>query len=222
MNRKLKSSLLFPTVLSTVEHGDIEENAYFFQQMQKMKADPSIVNKCEAADTTTFIGYQPDIVWHEHFRNDPMWQSFMQKVFKHTIQAHMQNHLQAAGFPVPGSTYHIRSSWAVLYPKNSYQAPHFHRDTSCVFTYYVRVPERPAPENGITFINPNLASTYPSLKAFAYDHTFIPKNGSNVIFPGNIQHYAHPHFSDEEKMIIVFDVAFEPPENNSPQINRYQ
>ena len=222
MSTKLKSSVLFPTVVSTVEHGDIEENAYFFQLAQKLKADTSIVNKCEAADTTTFIGYQPDIVWHEYFKNDPKWQNFMQKVFNPSIQGHMQNHQQIAGFPVRGSSYHIKSSWAVLYPKNAYQAPHFHRDTSCVFTYYVKVPAGPAPENGITFINPNLASTYPKLKSFAYDHTFIPKNGSNVIFPGSMQHYAHPHFSDEEKMIIVFDVAFEPPQTSQPHVNRYE
>ncbi|TQV75439.1 hypothetical protein FLL45_10990 [Aliikangiella marina] len=223
MNSKvnIETSLLFPTVVSKVEHGDRPENQYFYDLVSKMKLDKSIANKCEAADTTTFMGYQPDIVLHEYLENDPMWQSFMNQCFHPAIQAHMQKHQMIAGFPVPGSTYVIHSSWAVIYPANSYQAPHFHRDTSCVFTYYVKVPKRPSPEAAITFINPNLASTYPKLKSFAYDHTIQPKNGSNVIFPGSMQHYAHPHFGDEEKMIIVFDIGFEPPSGYQRQKNRY-
>lgn len=221
INTKVQTSVLFPSIVSRTEFGDIPENKYLFDLVREMRKNKEIANACAEDDTTTFSGYQPDIVLHEHLKRDRGWQSFLQKVVDPALKGHIEAHQKIAGFPVPGSTFHIKASWAVIYPANAYQAPHFHRDVSCVFTYYVSVPKSKPPENAITFINPNLASTFPRLKSFAYDHTFIPKTGTNLIFPGSLQHYAHPHTGDEEKMIIVFDIAFEPPKDYKAPLERF-
>ncbi|PHS14769.1 MAG: hypothetical protein COA86_15350 [Kangiella sp.] len=215
MNKEVKvqTSVIFPSIVSQTEFGDIPENNYLFDLVSKMKSNKNISNKCEVADTTTFSGYQPDIMLHEYLKDDPVWKSFLNKVFVPTLNQHMNAHRQIAGFPVPGSSFKVNSSWAVIYPEKAYQAPHFHRDMACVFTYYVRVPKSRPPQNAITFINPNLASTYPTQKSFPYDHSIIPITGTNLIFPANIQHFAHPHFGEGEKMIIVFDITFEPPKD---------
>ena len=111
-----------------------------------------------------------------------------------------------------GGTWDIKASWAVLYPPAAYQAPHLHRDISCVVTYYARVPVRPRPEGAIGFINPHPESTFPVKENWPYDRHYFPMNGTCLVFPGWLQHFAHPHFSsDEERLMFSLDIVFHPP-----------
>jgi hypothetical protein len=131
----------------------------------------------------------------------------------------MAGHQKLSGWPVTGTRWRISASWAVLYPSGAYQAPHLHRDISCVLTYYARVPVRPRPEGAIGFINPHIESTFPARKNWPYDRHYFPMDGTCLVFPGWLQHFAHPHFAaDEERLMFSLDVSSILPDSRVPEL----
>lgn len=203
---------LFPAILQQREYGDSSINDQLFALVKKLQADPAIHNKVSVDSVTTVGGYQPDVVLHEHFELDGVWNTFLESIVEPSVASYMAGHQKMVGWPLTGSTWNIKASWAVLYPAAAYQAPHLHRDISCVVTYYARVPVRPRPEGGIGFINPHLESTFPVKKNWPYDRHYFPMNGTCLIFPGWLQHFAHPHFSnDEQRLMFSLDIVFDPP-----------
>lgn len=203
---------LFPAILQHREYGDSPLNDSLFQLVKTLQADVTISNKVLVDSITTVGGYQPDVVLHEHCEGDPVWSTFLETIVEPTVAAYMAGHQKMVGWPKPGSTWQIKASWAVLYPPSAYQAPHLHRDISCVLTYYARVPVRPRPEGAIGFINPHLESTFPAKQNWPYDRHYFPMNGTCLVFPGWLQHFAHPHYStDEERLMFSLDIVFHPP-----------
>jgi hypothetical protein len=72
---------------------------------------------------------------------------------------------------------------------------------------------RPRPEGAIGFITPHVESTFPAKKNWAYDRHYFPMDGTCLVFPGWLQHFAHPHFArDEERLVFSFDVVFDSPD----------
>ena len=203
---------LFPAILQQREYGDSPLNERLFQLVKGMQADHSIANRVQVDSITTVGGYQPDVVLHEHCEHDRVWNEFLRSIVEPSVGAYMAGHHKMVGWPLPGTRWDIKASWAVLYPPAAYQAPHLHRDISCVLTYYARVPVRPRPEGAIGFINPHLESTFPVKKNWPYDRHYFPMNGTCLVFPGWLQHFAHPHFSaDEERLMFSLDIVFQTP-----------
>ncbi|MGH8035256.1 MAG: putative 2OG-Fe(II) oxygenase [Lysobacterales bacterium] len=214
MRKPIKESLesLFPVVVQQREYGDSPLNAALLSLVKKMQADHGIANKVTVDSITTVGGYQPDVILHERCASDSAWNEFIREIVEPSVAAYMAGHQKLAGWPVQGTRWLITASWAVLYPAGAYQAPHLHRDISCVLTYYARVPVRPRPEGAIGFINPHVESTFPARKNWAYDRHYFPMDGTCLVFPGWLQHFAHPHFAaDEERLIFSLDVLFDPP-----------
>jgi hypothetical protein len=214
MRKPLRESIesLFPVVVQQREYGESSLNTELYQLVKNMQADHTIANRISVDSITTIGGYQPDLVLHEHCESDVGWNQFLAEIAEPSIAAYMAGHQQLAGWPLSGTQWHISSSWAVLYPAKAYQAPHLHRDISCVLTYYARVPVRPRPEGAIGFINPHVESTFPAKKNWAYDKHYFPMDGTCLVFPGWLQHFAHPHFApDEERLMFSLDVVFDPP-----------
>jgi hypothetical protein len=214
MRKPLRESIesLFPVVVQQREYGESSLNTELYQLVKNMQADHTIANRISVDSITTIGGYQPDLVLHEHCESDVGWNQFLTEIAEPSIAAYMAGHQQLAGWPLNGTQWHISSSWAVLYPAKAYQAPHLHRDISCVLTYYARVPVRPRPEGAIGFINPHVESTFPAKKNWAYDKHYFPMDGTCLVFPGWLQHFAHPHFApDEERLMFSLDVVFDPP-----------
>lgn len=203
---------LFPAIVQHREYGDGSLNDSLYQLVKAMQANASIANKVHVDSITTVGGYQPDVVLHDYCAGDPVWQTFLANIVEPSVAAYMTGHQKMVGWPVAGSTWQIKASWAVLYPPAAYQAPHLHREISCVLTYYARVPVRPRPEGAIGFINPHLESTFPVKQNWPYDRHYFPMNGTCLVFPGWLQHFAHPHFSsDEERLMFSLDVVFHSP-----------
>lgn len=203
---------LFPVILQHREYGDSPLNEELVRLVREFQGDPSVANRVTVDSITTVGGYQPDVVLHERCRDDPAWKRFLAEIADPSVAAYMAAHQKAAGWPVPGTAWRITASWAVLYPAAAYQAPHLHRDISCVLTYYARVPVRPRPEGAIGFINPHVESTFPSRRNWSYDRHFFPMDGTCLVFPGWLQHFAHPHFAeDEERLMFSMDIVFDPP-----------
>ena len=203
---------LFPVIVQHREYGGGPLNAALFDMVKAFEADPAVANRVSVDSITTVGGYQPDLVLHEHCRDMPAWQTFLSGIVEPSVGAYMARHHEAVGWPVPRTTWRVTASWAVLYPAGAYQAPHLHREVSCVLTYYARVPVRPRPEGAITFINPHVESTFPARRNFAYDRHYFPMDGTCLVFPGWLQHFAHPHFAThEERLMFSVDIVFDPP-----------
>ena len=214
MRKPLKETVqtLFPVIVLEREYGESQLNAELMGLVKELQANPSVANRVTAGSITTVGGYQPDVALHEHFANHAVWKTFLKDIVGPSIVAYMVGHQRVAGWPLNNTKWRISASWAVLYPPAAYQAPHLHRDISCVLTYYARVPVRPRPEGAISFINPHVESTFPARKNWPYDRHFFPMDGSCLVFPGWLQHFAHPHFSpDEERLMFSLDVVFDGP-----------
>ena len=205
--------ILFPVIVQHREYGELPLNEKLLNMVHGLRDDPAIRNRVTTASITTVRGYQPDVALHHHCKDDATWQEFMREIVAPSVDAYMQSHQKIAGWPKSRSRWHVSASWAVLYPAGAYQGPHLHRDISCVVTYYARVPVRPRPEGALTFITPHVESTFPALKNWAYDRHVFPQAGTCVVFPGWLQHFAHPHFAeDEERLMFSLDIRFETPE----------
>lgn len=202
---------LFPTLVSINQHGDSDWNRMVYDRVKTMQQDPGITNATAVNDIATKHGYQPDIDLHKHWEDDPHWQQFLQQIVHPDIRKHLTEHQRAAGWPATGCGYTFAAAWTVLYPAGAYQAPHLHRNRFCVLAYYPRVPMRPEPEAGISFINPHPESQYPTSNGWPYDHRIQPRNGTSILFPGWLQHFSHPHQGHDERMLITFDIDLLPP-----------
>lgn len=202
---------LFPAIVRVQQYGDGDLNERLYRRIKEFQADPEVQNSCLLRPIATVGGYQPELVLHEHLSGDPMWEEFLAAVVHPALQGYLGEHFRVAGWPVRGTAYSFNASWAVLYPKGAYQAPHLHRDVFCVLAYYPRVPERPKPEGAITFINPHPIAMSMGKNSWEYHRTFHPQNGTAIVFPGWLQHYSHPHYGDEERLLFTFDVRLVDP-----------
>ena len=208
--REDNTELLFPVIVQHREYGHADLNDQLVDLVKSLQQDGSIGNRVTTSSITTVGGYQPDVALHHHFADNLVWRRFVKEIIRPSVEAYMAEHRHHAGWPAAGTRYDISASWAVLYPGGAYQAPHLHRDISCVLTYYASVPVRPRPEGAITFITPHVESTFPAKKNWAYERHYFPMDGTCLVFPGWLQHFAHPHFSgDEERLMFSFDITFD-------------
>ena len=207
---------LFPAVVRRCDFHVPEVNEALYHWVKQQQADPAVPNACDVRDVATVRGYQPDIVLHESLGEMGWWQRLMSTVVHPTIQSWLAEHCRLSGWPRPGTGYGFKASWTVLYPADSFQAPHFHPGTFCTLAYYARMPERPAPEGALRFINPHLESHFTPTCAWSYHEEFVPAAGTAIVFPGWLQHYSYPHRGDGERQLLTFDVELLPPRDQGP------
>jgi len=198
---------LFPTIIRRQEFGDGPHNEALFKLIKQWQADPAIDNALLKRPVATVGGYQPDVILHERLAGTPLWTSLTRQIVHPAISGYLAEHHRLAGWPGPPAAYTFNASWAVLYPSGAYQAAHTHGNIFCVLAYYVRVPARQKPEGVITFVNPHPESGYSATRAWDYHASFMPKAGTAIVFPGWLQHYSHPHFSADERLLLTFDVS---------------
>ncbi len=210
--KKSQTHTLFPAVVREYQYGDLPINTELYQRVKAFQQDHRVDNAIAKRNLATINGYQPDVVLHEHWEQDPVWDQFLNTCVHPGIQAYLAEHAQLAGWPTPGFSYTFAASWAVLYPAGAYQIAHFHRNIFCVMAYYARVPIRPRPEGAISFINPHVEATFPPEYGWDYHRNFYPVNGTAIVFPGWLQHYSHPHNSQDERLLLTFDVKLLPPD----------
>ena len=96
-------------------------------------------------------------------------------------------------------------SWANILREGDWQAPHMHPTAGNLISgvYYVNVPEKPAPQGCIEFLNPHPAAHYHGISLTRRLH---PKAGDLMLFPPYHIHYVYPFRGDGERAIIAFDV----------------
>lgn len=201
---------LFPAIVRRRDFGDHADNHWLYDRVKAWQADATVENACAVRDIATVGGYQPDVVLHEALAEDPTWRAFTARVVHPCIQAYLAEHCRIAGWPGPGTDYGFKASWMVLYPAGAFQAPHFHPDTFCTLAYYPRVPDRPAPEGALRFVNPHVEATLTPEQAWRYHQQFVPAAGTAIVFPGWLQHYSYPHQAGGERLLLTFDIKLLP------------
>jgi uncharacterized protein (TIGR02466 family) len=102
--------------------------------------------------------------------------------------------------------------WANINGPGAVNGPHAHSH-QLSGVYYVKVPTSDrAREGAIEFLNPAGALT----RTKAFDRKLVhptlrlaPRAGQMFIFPGYLQHWVLPHYVEEERFSIAFNVAVE-------------
>ncbi|MBU6470773.1 MAG: hypothetical protein KGL00_02840 [Gammaproteobacteria bacterium] len=99
-------------------------------------------------------------------------------------------------------------SWANILAAGDWQAPHMHPSVGNLASgvYYIHVPEKPAPEGCLEFLNPHPVAHHHGVSLTRRLH---PRAGDLIIFPPYYIHYVYPFKGDGERAILAFDVLLQ-------------
>ena len=106
--------------------------------------------------------------------------------------------------------YKITSTWAIINPKYACNQSHIHGNNLISAAYYVKFPKNSGnisfvdPRPSTLFLNPRCQKTN-SLNE--QEVTVHPKTGALVMFPSYLWHWVAPNLSDEDRVILSFNVS---------------
>ena len=106
--------------------------------------------------------------------------------------------------------YKITSTWAIINPKYACNQSHIHGNNLISAAYYVKFPKNSGninfvdPRPSTLFYNPRCQKTN-SLNE--QEVTVHPKTGALVMFPSYLWHWVAPNLSDEDRVILSFNVS---------------
>ena len=103
----------------------------------------------------------------------------------------------------------IVAMWSIINKKGSFNIQHNHPNAYLSASYYVKVPKN---SGNIKFFDPKEQKNirYPKIKNYTDISALIteitPKEGDLLIFPSYLYHSVAENFSEEDRMIISFNV----------------
>ena len=104
----------------------------------------------------------------------------------------------------------ITNMWAIINKGGAANARHHHGNSSLSAAYYVRAPKN---SGDIVFYDPRPAPVYshpvsnkPNLLN-AMSNSISPIEGLLVLFPGYLDHSVNENLSDEERIVISFNIS---------------
>ncbi len=103
----------------------------------------------------------------------------------------------------------IVAMWAIINKKNSFNIMHNHQNCYLSASYYVKKPER---SGDISFFDPVEPKTYryPEKEKGTFHSnqvvTLRPEEGDLLIFPSYLYHSVEPNLSDEDRIVISFNI----------------
>ena len=133
---------------------------------------------------------------------DPKWEpvaQFVENVSKNLIGSHYNGKLT------------ITNMWATIYPKGAYVPEHIHNNSLYSGVYYVNA--KPYCGN-LVFKDPayisktmssKLSNGFPTVPIV---HTQLVEEGLMVLFPSWLPHSSQPNESDEDRIILSFNLDF--------------
>ncbi len=135
------------------------------------------------------------------------------KKFIELISTNINDTLRDMDWDLKKQKIKIPSVWAIINKGGAENAKHHHGNSSLSAAYYVRAPEncgeivfydpRPAP----VFSHP-LANNPNSLNAMV--NSIKPVEGALVLFPSYLEHSVNRNKSDEERIVISFNINIVP------------
>jgi uncharacterized protein (TIGR02466 family) len=195
----------FPiTVMQTSHTGLDDVNRGVFELIKSLR-DQYIgdqnQNEALSGTITTYGGYQTSKKMMFLTRPEPAVQTLRDQVIMPGVQRYMDKVYAEQGKKL--STRVI--SWANILAEGDWQAPHMHPSVGNLISgvYYVEVPEKPAPQGCIEFLNPHPVANHHGVSLTRRIH---PKTGDLILFPPYYIHYVYPFRGPEQRAIVAFDV----------------
>jgi len=110
----------------------------------------------------------------------------------------------------------INNMWAIINTGGSANLRHQHGNSTISGAYYVRAPEN---SGDIVFYDPRPAPVYTYPKAVnpnllnAQVNGISPKEGALVLFPSYLDHSVNENLSNEERIVISFNITIQSKSN---------
>ena len=111
----------------------------------------------------------------------------------------------------------ISNMWAIINTGGSANVRHQHGNSTISAAYYVRAPEN---SGDIVFYDPRPAAvySYPNISGSnflnAQVNSINPKEGALVIFPSYLDHSVNENLSQDERIVISFNIRINTKVNN--------
>ena len=194
-----KPNLLFPTPIWTIQFENykiVNEEMYQFIKNQQSN-DQKGINKSNVKG------------WHskDFELNDDEPQKFI-KFISNSIEQVMTD----MKWEKNKQSVKINNMWAIINTGGSANLRHQHGNSTISGAYYVRAPKdsgdivfydpRPAP----IYSHPNVES--PNLLN-AQVNSITPKEGALVLFPSYLDHSVNENLSNEERIVISFNIKIQ-------------
>lgn len=195
----------FPvTVMSSRHTGLDAANRDVYAVIRRLRdehLDDPKENEALSGTITTYGGYQTSKKTMFLNLQDPAIQTLREQV----VLPGIRRYLQKVYADQAGKLNTRIVSWANILREGDWQAPHMHPTPGNLISgvYYVHVPEKPAPQGCIEFLNPHPAAHY---HAVSLTRRISPQAGELLLFPPYHIHYVYPFRGEGERAIIAFDV----------------
>ena len=131
------------------------------------------------------------------------------RFFVNSISPQLNSVLADMGWDIKNQEVKITGMWAIINNKNSSNAMHIHSNNYISAAYYVKAPKNCG---DLVFYDPRFAATYRYPKISKTNKlnsnmiSFQPKEGMLVLFPSYLQHSVNVNKTDEERIVISFNI----------------
>ena len=194
-----KPNLFFPTPVWTLQLGDyqsINEQMYKFIKSAQSK-DQQGISKSNIKG------------WHS---KDFNMQENEPKNFIKFILPAIEQVITDMNWEKQKQSININNMWAIINTGGSANLRHQHGNSTISGAYYVRAPKN---SGDIVFYDPRPAPVYTYPKAVnpnllnAQVNGISPKEGALVLFPSYLDHSVNENLSDEERIVISFNISIQ-------------
>lgn len=189
-------NLFFPTPVwasNINNYKDVNEEIYNYI-LELKKNNPKGIKK------SNFKG------WHSENFN---LQDSAVKNFVQMILTNINESIKDMNWNMDKQLVKIQSMWAIINEKGAFNERHHHGNSTLSCAYYVRAPQdcgqilfydpRPAP----VFFHPYSENSN-TLNASV--NSITPNEGTLVIFPSYLEHSVNPNLSEDERIVISFNI----------------
>ena len=191
-----KPNLLFPTPVWTLElenFKSVNEDMYNYIKNEQA-SDSSGINKSNIKG------------WHS--KDFDLDHSEPKKFIKF-ISSSIEQVMTDMNWDKEKQVVKINNMWAIINTGGSSNAQHQHGNSNISGAYYVRAPKN---SGDIVFYDPRPAPVYfhPNAKSpnllNAQVNSVSPKEGVLVLFPSYLDHSVNENLSNEERIVISFNI----------------
>ena len=194
-----KPNLFFPTPVWTLQldnYQSINEQMYEFIKINQSKDQ-------EGISKSNIKG------WHS---KDFNMQEIEPKNFIKFILPAIEQVITDMNWEKQKQSININNMWAIINTGGSANLRHQHGNSTISGAYYVRAPKN---SGDIVFYDPRPAPVYTYPKAVnpnllnAQVNGISPKEGALVLFPSYLDHSVNENLSDEERIVISFNISIQ-------------
>ena len=198
-----KPNLFFPTPVWTLQLDDyqlINEQMYKFIKITQSK-DQQGISKSNIKG------------WHS---KDFNMQENEPKNFIKFILPAIEQVITDMNWEKQKQSININNMWAIINTGGSANLRHQHGNSTISGAYYVRAPKN---SGDIVFYDPRPAPVYTYPKAVnpnllnAQVNGISPKEGALVLFPSYLDHSVNENLSNEERIVISFNITIQSKSN---------